>query len=634
MFVIGTAGHVDHGKTTLIKSLTGIDPDRLKEEKERQMTIDLGFAWLKLPSGVEVGIVDVPGHQDFIDNMLAGAGGIDAVLFVIAADEGIMPQTREHLSILDLLEIKHGLIVLTKIDLVPDKEWLELIENDIREFLKGSFLSDSPIIEVSAFTGKGLNELTQSIDDMLKKCSPKLDRQRARLPVDRVFSLKGFGTIVTGTLLDGQFSVGQQAEILPIKIQTRIRNIQSHKKKVEIAYPGSRIALNLIGVNVSEIERGNVVAKIGAYSGTRRVDARFSSLKNIDRNLLHNDTVKFYSGTSQTLARVRLIGSENILPGEKGWVQLELKNEIVVSKGDHFILRLPSSGKTLGGGVILEEHPIRRVKRFAKITLEQFHLLESGNIREILLDQLKDGNPKTLDELSEKTGFTFESVKKSVMDMLVKDLELLEIRNDNISGSSLLTTKTALKNIEESMIEIVSEYHKKFPLRLGITKDELRRKVNLIPHLFGLILEIMISQNQLNKQGDLISLPGYKPEFSKSDLKIVECLFQKMDETPYSPPTITDLNNEFGEEIVQALITKGQLKKTSDDIAFKRQYYDLMLSNLMEFLKVHGSIALNQFRDMFQTSRKYSLSFLEYLDQENITIREGDRRVLRTIDKE
>jgi selenocysteine-specific elongation factor len=634
MFVIGTAGHVDHGKTTLIKVLTGIDPDRLKEEKERQMTIDLGFAWLKLPSGEEVGIIDVPGHQDFIDNMLAGAGGIDAVLFVIAANEGIMPQTKEHLSILELLEIKHGLIVLTKVDLVSDKEWLELIKTDIRDFMKGTFLSDSPIIETSSFTGQGLKELILSIDEMLKKCEPKLDIQRARLPVDRVFSLKGFGTIVTGTMLDGQFSVGQQVEILPKKVQARIRNIQSHKKKVEIANPGSRIALNLIGVNFSEINRGNVIAKIGCYSATRRIDVRFSALKSIKRNLLHDDFVKFYSGTVQTLARVRLVGGEKILPGENGWLQLELQNEIIVAKGDHFILRLPSPSETLGGGVILEDHPIRRVKRFSKNTLEKFHLLETGTVKDILLDQMKDGDPKTLDELSEKTGFTYEVVKNNVFSMLEDDLELLEPPSGKISSSSLITSKGRWKNLVNLIKENVLEYHNKYPLRTGISKDELRRKVNLSPHLFGVAIEIMISQIQLVKKGDLVSIPGFSPEFSIEELKIIDRLFLRMDQTPFSPPALTELKNEFGEEIVQALINKGMLIKTSDDIAFKKQFFDFMLSKLKEFLNKEGSIALNQFRDMFQTSRKYSLSFLEYLDKENITLREGDGRILMTIDKE
>ncbi len=633
MFVIGTAGHVDHGKSTLVKALTGIDPDRLREEKERQMTIDLGFAWLTLPSGKEVGIVDVPGHRDFIDNMLAGAGGIDAVLFIIAADEGIMPQSREHLSILNLLEIKQGLIVLTKTDLIADKEWLGLIKADIRQFVAGTFLSDSPIIEVSSINGEGIDELLGSIDTMLNDCEPKYDSQRPRLPIDRVFTLKGFGTIVTGTLLDGQFSVGQQVEILPQKLQTRIRGIQFHKKKIDIATPGSRTALNLTGLDISEIFRGNVVTQIGAYSPTRRVDVRFTMLKDIKAILAHDDLVKVYCGTSQTLARVRVIGKDTILPGEKGWLQLELTDAITVAKGDHFILRKPSPGETLGGGVILDENPGKRIKRFSKQSLDHFHLLETGTTREILYAHLQTGNPITLQALSEKTGFSFKIIKDEVAKSLDLDLEILEIQRDKILSSTLVTTKANWQKLTNSLLDIIREYHKKYPLRQGISKDELRRAIDLSPRLFGVCIELLINKNHLFEQGEVIFLPGHSQEFNDDDKKAVIEILARFELTPYSPPPLTDLKKEFDPEIIQALINKGNLILTSEDIAFRRQEFDLMLSDLSEFIKRNGSIALNQVRDMFQTSRKYALSFLEYLDKNGITVRDGDKRILRAIDK-
>ncbi|MDP2965565.1 MAG: selenocysteine-specific translation elongation factor [Pelolinea sp.] len=633
MFVIGTAGHVDHGKSTLIKALTGIDPDRLREEKERQMTIDLGFAWLKLPSGEEVGIVDVPGHRDFIDNMLAGAGGIDAVLFIIAADEGIMPQSREHLSILELLEIKHGLIVLTKTDLVSDQEWFDLIKSDVKQFAAGTFLANSPIVEVSSTTGKGLKELLGSIDTMLKKCEPKRDIQRPRLPIDRVFTLKGFGTVVTGTMLDGQFSVGQQVEILPQKLQTRIRGIQSHKKKAEVTAPGSRTALNLIGVDVSEIERGNVVAQVGTYSPTQRVDVRFTMLEDTQGILSHDDLVKLYCGTSQSIARVRVIGNEAVLPGEKGWLQLELKDAITVANGDHFILRKPSPGETLGGGVILNENPGKRIKRFSEHSLDHFNLLETGITRDILYAHLQIGNPITIQALSEKTGFSLEIITNEVAKMLDVDLEVLEIQSEKILSNSLVTTKTNWKKLTDSLLGNVREYHIKFPLRQGISKDELRRAVGLSPRLFGMCTDLLINKNQLSEQGDVIFLPGHLPEFNNEDKKAVNELLAKMELSPYSPPPLANLKNEFGPEIIQALINKGLLVQTSDDIAFRQKEFDLMLSGLREFIMREGSIALNQFRDKYQTSRKYALSFLEYLDKKGITARDGDRRVIRAIDK-
>ena len=633
MFVIGTAGHVDHGKSTLIKALTGIDPDRLREEKERQMTIDLGFAWLKLPSGEEVGIVDVPGHRDFIDNMLAGAGGIDAVLFIIAADEGIMPQSREHLAILELLEIKHGIIVLTKTDLVSDQEWFDLVKADVGQFTTGTFLARSPVMEVSSTTGKGLKELLGSIDTMLKECEPKRDIQRPRLPIDRVFTLKGFGTVVTGTMLDGQFSVGQQVEILPQKLQTRIRGIQTHKKKVEVAAPGNRTAINLIGVDVTEIERGNVVTQSGTFSPTQRVDARFTMLKDTNGDLSHDDLVKLYVGTSQSMARVRVIGKDAIFPGEKGWLQLESMDAITVAKGDHFIIRRSSPAETLGGGVILDETPEKRMKRFSKTSLEHFNLMETGTIRDILYAHLDTGDPVTVQALCEKTGFSLESIKNEITKMLDDDLEILAIQKDKISSNSLITTKANWKKLAGSLILNIREFHTKLPLRKGIPKDELRRVVGISPRLFGICTEILLNLNQLSEAEDVIFLPGHSPEFNDENKKAVNEILARMELSPYSPPSLADLINEFGTEIIQAVINKGILIQTSDDIAFRKQDFDLMVSGLKDYINHEGSIALNQFRDMFRTSRKFALSFLEYLDKKGITARDGDKRALRAIDK-
>jgi selenocysteine-specific elongation factor len=633
MFVIGTAGHVDHGKSTLIKALTGIDPDRLREEKERQMTIDLGFAWLKLPTGGEVGIVDVPGHRDFIDNMLAGAGGIDAVLFIIASDEGIMPQSREHLSILELLEIKQGLIVLTKIDLISDQEWSDLIKSDIKKFTAGTFLANSPIIEVSSTTGIGLKELLVSIEAMLQKCEPKQDIKRPRLPIDRVFTLKGFGSVVTGTLLDGQFSVGQQVEILPQKLQTRIRGIQSHKKKEELALPGSRVALNLIGVDVSEIERGNVVAQIDTYSPTQRIDVRFTMIKDIHGKLSHDDLVKIYCGTSQSIARVRVIGEEAILPGKNGWLQLELFNAITAAKGDHFILRKPSPGETLGGGIILDENPEKKVKRFSEHSLDHFRLLETGSTRDILFAHLQASDPITLQALMEKTGFSLEIITAEVAKMLDADLEVLEIQDEKMLSNSLITTKANWRKVTDSLLDIVRKYHVKFPLRQGILKDELRRTADLSPRLFGIYTNLLIYRKLLSDQGELIFLSGFSPEFSDENKKSVNELITRIELCPYSPPPLSNLKNEFGTEIVQLLINQGLLVQTSDDIAFRQKDFEIMLSGLKGFIAREGSIALNQFRDMYQTSRKYALSFLEYLDKKGVTSRDGDKRIIRTIDK-
>ncbi len=347
MFVIGTAGHVDHGKSTLVKALTGIDPDRLAEEKKREMTIDLGFAWLTL-DGEEVGIVDVPGHRDFIENMLAGVGGIDLALFVISAEEGVMPQTREHLAILDLLDVGGGLVVLTKTDLVDDPEWLELVTLEVAEALNGTVLADAPILPVSAFTGDGLEALKAALSAELASATPRPDNGRARLPIDRIFSLSGFGTVVTGTLIDGRFRLGDTVEIQPTGLKGRIRGLQTHKTKLDVARPGSRVAINLSGIDREEVARGHVVAAPDTLGHTILLDAAYRHLPDADAPLKHNTEVKLFVGSAEIVARTRVIGQPQIDPGETGWLQLALSEPLAVARGDRFILLRPSPAATLG----------------------------------------------------------------------------------------------------------------------------------------------------------------------------------------------------------------------------------------------------------------------------------------------
>ncbi len=363
MHVVGTAGHVDHGKSTLVLALTGINPDRLQEEQDRQMTIDLGFAWMRLPGGEEIGIVDVPGHRDFIDNMLAGVGGIDAAILVIAADEGVMPQTVEHLSILDLLEVRHGVVALTKMDLVTDPEWSALVADDVRRLLGPTRMSGAPIMPVSAKTGLGLGDLVARLEEQLRETTPRPERHRPRLPVDRVFSIAGFGTIVTGTLVDGRFNVGEDVEILPGDRRARIRGLQTHKTKVGEAVPGSRVAANLTGVAVDDIARGQVVVRPGSMRATRYLDASLRMLGDAGAELRHNQEVRLYTGTAQVMARARLLDADSLGPGEEGWIQLVLTDPIVADRGDRYILRRPSPGATLGGGEIVEPQPLRIHRR-------------------------------------------------------------------------------------------------------------------------------------------------------------------------------------------------------------------------------------------------------------------------------
>ena len=363
MHVVGTAGHVDHGKSTLIAALTGVHPDRLREEREREMTIDLGFGWLPLPNGETVGIVDVPGHRDFIENMLAGVGGIDAALFVVAADEGVMPQTREHLAILDLLQIERGIVVLTKIDLAPDTDWLDLVEADVRDALKDTVLAEAPFIRVSARAGVGLDELKAALSAILEETPSRPDLGRPRLPVDRVFTMPGFGTVVTGTLVDGSLRVGDELEILPSGLRGRVRGLQTHRQKEDQATPGSRTAVNVSGLDVDQIQRGEVLTHPRQYHASQRLDVQFRMVRDASSALKHGTEVKLFIGASEVVGQARILGDDQLTPGEDGFLQLELRDPVVAVRGDRYILRRPSPSETLGGGVVLDADPRVRHRR-------------------------------------------------------------------------------------------------------------------------------------------------------------------------------------------------------------------------------------------------------------------------------
>ncbi|HEX2697160.1 MAG TPA: selenocysteine-specific translation elongation factor, partial [Anaerolineales bacterium] len=418
MRVIGTAGHVDHGKSTLIEALTGTHPDSLKEEQAREMTIELGFGWLTLPSGEEIGIVDVPGHRDFIGNMLAGVGGIDAALLVIAADEGIMPQTKEHLAILDLLQIPAGLIALTKTDLIKDKDWLDLIETDVRTAVKGTVLQNAPILRVSARTKTGLDQLLATLADVLRDRPARPNLGRPRLPIDRVFSMSGFGTVVTGTLTDGHLAIGDDVEILPSNLTGRVRGLQTHKKKEEQAVPGSRTAVNISGVATEQIQRGDVLVHPRQYQTTRRVDARFRLLKDVSAPLKHSSEVKIFVGTSETIATLRLLGVEELSPGAEGWIQLELHKPIVAVRGDHYILRRPSPGETLGGGVIVDTQPKGRHKRFDESILKSLVSLTQGSPSDVLLEAALALNAAPINDIVARSQLETASAESALKDLL------------------------------------------------------------------------------------------------------------------------------------------------------------------------------------------------------------------------
>lgn len=623
MRVIGTAGHVDHGKSTLIAALTGVHPDRLKEEQEREMTIDLGFGWLTLPDGQELGIVDVPGHRDFIENMLSGIGGIDAVLLVVAADEGVMPQTREHLAILDLLQIDSGLIVVTKTDLVEDPEWLDLVEKDIRTTAAGTALQDAPIHRVSAQNKSGLEALTASLAEILGAKPARPDFGRPRLPIDRIFSMAGFGTVLTGTLNDGKLAIGQEVVILPSGIKGRIRGLQTHKKKEETAVPGSRTAVNVSGIAVEDIRRGEVLTLPGNYQPTRRIDIHLRLLKGIGAPVRHASEVKLFVGASETIAAVRLLGADQLNPGEEGWLQLDLRDPIVTVRGDHFILRRPSPAETLGGGIIVDPHPKGRHKRADRAVIRSLESLKQGTPAEILLEASLALGPVSLKEIVHHSHLDEDSAQLAWR-------ELVDNRQIVLLGGEKLVIATAqLQRLQNEIINTILKYHREHPLRLGIGREELKSRHKLSPQLFNALLNRFAQENILADRGEIISSLGHSVEFNSSQKEKVRALLLHFEKSPFSPPSIKECLSAVGEELLNALVQSGQLVTISPEIIFRKTDYEQMVAKVRAEIQSRGAITVSEVRDLLGSSRKYVLALMEHLDASGVTVRSGDHRRLK-----
>lgn len=630
MRVIGTAGHVDHGKSTLIEALTGIHPDRLKEEKAREMTIELGFGWLTLPNGEEVGIVDVPGHRDFIENMLSGIGGIDAALLVIAADEGVMPQTKEHLAILDLLQIPAGLIVLTKTDLAPDSGWLDLVETDVRAAVSGTVLKDAPILRVSARANEGIKELISNLQILLENKPTRPDLNRPRLPIDRVFTMSGFGTVVTGTLSDGHIAVGDEVEILPAGLKGRIRGLQTHKRKEEQAVPGSRTAVNISGVEVESIKRGDVLAHPGQYQAARRIDARFRALGDISQPLQHGDEVKLFTGASETIATLRLLGIEELGAGQEGWVQLELRDPLVAVRGDRYILRRPSPGETLGGGAVVDHQPKGRHKRFDPEVLKSLESLAQGTPADVLFEAAMALQTATIKEMVAKSRLESAAAESALKELLENgQILLLESGEPNAKSDVLAITLPYMNALREKIMQLVDAYHKQYPLRRGIPREELKSKLKLTPKIFNAILAFMVAQQSLLDQRGAVSKPGHEIRFNGQEQVKVQTLRRRFEANPYATPSVKECQAEAGEEVVNALIESGELVTVSPEVIFRKQDYDEMVQKIKTVLTKNGQVTLAEVRDLLGTTRKYVQALLEHLDGIGVTQRDGDARKLR-----
>ncbi len=618
MFVIGTAGHIDHGKSTLVKALTGIDPDRLREEKERGMTIDLGFAWLRLPSGREVSVVDVPGHERFIKNMLAGVGGIDLALLVIAADEGIMPQTEEHLAILEILRVKRAVVALTKKDLV-EEDWLALVTADVEERLGRSTFQGVPIVAVSATTGSGLPELMAALDQALDDTPPKPNRERPRVPIDRVFTIAGFGTVVTGTLIDGTIGIGQELEIQPAGIKTRARGIQTHKQKVDRAGPGSRVAINLANVAVEEVDRGQVLTTPGWLRPTTAVDARIRTLPAAPR-LPHNAQVSFHTGSTEVAARVRLLDANTIDPGETGWAQIQTAMPIAVSKGDLFVLRSPN--ETLGGGEVVDSYP-RRHRRRSSDVLGKLETLERGDPDDLVIQSVEGRFGSDLDGIVEKSGLRSDDVKSSVQ-RLIESGRLLRLGDRYLAATSVATLGAQVNGELDA-------YHRRYPLRPGLPREELKSRLRLSGRDSAALFDHLAASNQIVLDDSVVRLPSHVVTFTPEQDVHVSQFMAELSAQPFGPPALDELvaRHDLDEEVIAVLLARGQIVRLTESIAFTGDALAEIRSRVVERIQTNGSLNVAELRDMLNTTRKYALAILELFDQQRVTRRVGDARVLR-----
>ena len=643
MRVIGTAGHVDHGKSTLVRALTGIDPDRLKEEKARGMTIDLGFAWMDLPlttgHTTPVGIVDVPGHLDFIKNMLAGVGGIDAAVLVIAADEGVMPQTREHLAILDLLAAPALVVALSKCDAVEDADWLDLVELDVGELLEATRFAGARVVRVAAQLGEGLDELRHALVDVLSHLPPRRNRNLPRLPIDRVFTVAGFGTVVTGTLSDGSLRVGDAVAVEPGGQTARVRGMQSHNRAVEAAEPGSRVALNLSGVGVEGLHRGQVVARPGTLVSSLLVDVEFRLLPDVGQPLRHNQVVDFFSGAAESRAVVRLLGREELAPGEQGFLQVRLDRPVVVTAGDRFILRRPSPSRTLGGGAVLNPQPGRRYRRFDPAVLQRLALAAQGTPSEIVAQTVARRPFITAGQAAEASGLDVEAAQAALRH-LVKQGEVVELTR---AGEPLYLTLAAWEEIGDGLQQVLGVYHAANPLRRGMQRREVRSRVVvagygglrdgevLSARVFGALVAKLLDDGVLPGEEQLLWEPGSVVEPSRAQQERAARTLARLAQDGFSPPPAEEVLAllDHDELLLEYLLDSGRLMRVGTGLLYRREEFEAMVQAARGRLQAEGRLTLAQARDLWDTSRKYAQAVLEEMDARRITRREGDYRVLR-----
>ncbi|NWF98136.1 MAG: selenocysteine-specific translation elongation factor [Nitrospirae bacterium] len=618
--ILGTAGHIDHGKSSLVKALTGIDPDRLKEEKERGITIDLGFADIVYPDGLTVGIVDVPGHERLIKNMLAGAGGIDLVMLVIAADEGIMPQSKEHLQICNLLKIKSGLIAVTKADLV-EQDWLELVKEDVKEFVRGTFLEGAEIIPVSSKSMFNIELLKERIKDIALKVEPKPIKGLFRLPIDRVFTLKGFGTVVTGTAILGSISVDNDIEILPSNIKSKVRGLHSHGKAIHSAYAGQRVAINLQGVDKDSIQRGDVVVIPGKLMPTGKIDAKIELLSDAPvlktRSLVH-----FHLGTSETTARVILFGQSELKPGENCYGQFRLSSPVVAMSGDRYIIRRFSPLETIGGGEVLDPLSFRRSFRES---VEDLKIFEIGSLSDKIAAKIKRAGAFGI-----KTSIIEGWIKEEIPS-IKESIKYLKEKNTVLQFEDILIHRTIFDSFKNNVIQQLSEFHKANPLKPGMSKEELRIKLNIEPRLFGNLISTL---NEIVIEKEFVRLNSFKVALSDKDESTQLKIIQLLEKSEFQPPSKDEISQTLKidpkklQDILKLMSNEGKLIRISDTIYITSDVYEKIIKKMKDFFSKKPEMTVAEFRDILNTTRKYALPFLEYLDSHNVTLRVGDIRKL------
>jgi len=621
MYVIGTAGHVDHGKSTLVKALTDIDPDRFPEEKAREMTIDLGFAWMNLPSGREVSIVDVPGHERFIKNMLAGVGAIDLALLIVAADESVMAQTLEHIAILNILQITRGLVVITKTDLV-DEEMAELVKAEVEDALEGTSFEGCPMVGVSAYSGAGMDELKATMDSILDETEVRKDLGRPRLPIDRCFTISGFGTVVTGTLIDGTLTVGQEVELAGSGQKARVRGLQSHKTKVDSTDPGVRLAVNLSGLSKDEVERGEILTIPGWLKPTYRLDARLRMVKNAPNPLKHNQGVTFHLFTSEASARVRLLDADRLAAGEEGWVQLLLSDPLPVVKGDFFVIR--SAENTLGGGQIVDPNPRRRYKRFDDSVIERMMTFDQGTGGDIIISVAEQWGPCDMTTLSQRTNLPREEVSQRVS-QLTEDGHIVTLGDFGTDSDAVVYSAQGWDILKSKVASALQLYHTHYPLRQGVPAQEIRSRLNLSQPVYQRALVRLVDESIVVDERQSLRLPDHEITLTEKMEEEASAYLNSLQKDPYSPSA----DAKVSQELLSVLIDQGKVVRVADGVIFAASAYKEMTDRIVEHLKAQGSITVADARTMFDSSRKYILPLMEHLDQQQITRRNGDERVLR-----